>query len=459
MEESKNPSQLLTNEVAMPDYQFSTSSENISSNGGFSFVDRLLSSNAGMSRWDAVLPGGPQRRHGSEAVVRGMLLLMCAGCPNYADVEKFRDDCLFRAALGGRVPSEATLRQRLDALADAEWREVVDECVASQLTCARLTPVEVMPELPKLVPVDIDVSVLEDAASRKEGVSMTYHRVNGFAPIFAYAGREGYMVAAELRPGSQHSEKGAVEFLERTVGILKKAGHAPETLLVRVDSGHDAADFIGACLALGVHFIVKHNLRRESPEQLLDSIRYYEEPERCRPGKTIYRGIRSELKPAGLESFQGFLAVEAVERTSLADGQELLLPQVDLESWWTDLPCSVQQCVAMYHDHGTSEQFHSELKSDLGLELLPSGKFATNALVLGLAAIAFNCLRRIGQLALDATQFPEGRRAPARFRLRTVLLALIKVGCKLVNHARHWLLKFGRNCFNFLTMKEIYAKC
>ena len=30
--------------------------------------------------------------------------------------------------------------------------------------------------------------------------------------------------------------------------------------------------------------------------------------------------------------------------------------------------------------HGTSEQFHSEFKTDLDIEQLPSGKFATNAL-------------------------------------------------------------------------------
>ena len=208
-----------------------------------------------------------------------------------------------------------------------------------------------------------------------------------------------------------------------------------------------------------MHFIVKHNLRRESPEQLLDSIRYYETPEPRRPGKTVCRGIRSELAPAGLEGFHGFLAVEAVERTSLADGQGLLLPRVELDSWWTDLPCSVRQCAAAYHDHGTSEQFHSELKGDMGLGLLPSGRFGTNALFLGLATIAFNCLRRIGQLALDATPFRKPEDAPARFRLRTVLLDLVKVDCRLVRHAGRQILKFGTGCFNFLTMKEVYARC
>jgi len=66
---------------------------------------------------------------------------------------------------------------------------------------------------------------------------MSYHKVQGFAPIFCYAGREGFMVANELRPGSQHCENGAVEFLKRCVTIMTQAGYKAEELLVRVDSG------------------------------------------------------------------------------------------------------------------------------------------------------------------------------------------------------------------------------
>src|SRR5208337_3734266 len=61
--------------------------------------------------------------------------------------------------------------------------------------------------------------------------------------------------------------------------------------------------------------------------------------------------------------------------------------------------------------HGTSEQFHSELKSDLDLERLPSGKFATNALMLSLGLVAYNLLRLCGQTALaeNADLPPEAK--------------------------------------------------
>ncbi len=43
---------------------------------------------------------------------------------------------------------------------------------------------------------------------------------------------------------------------------------------------------------------------------------------------------------------------------------------------------SPAEVIRLYQDHGTHEQFHSKFKTDLDLERLPSGKFATNDCVL-----------------------------------------------------------------------------
>jgi len=438
--------------------KFTLSSEEISSNAGFSFVKRLLDSNSGMGLWDSQLGARFNAGYSTSAIVRSMVGMMAAGECDYASIDKFGGDFLFRRLVGGTAPSQETLRQRLGALALRDWQGVLDTCVAKLLGKATLTGIDVDGD--RLIPLDIDVAVLEDTASHKEGVEMSYHKVKGYAPIFCYAGREGYMIANELRPGGQHSENGAVGFLKRCVGIMEKAGHGAGTLLVRVDSGHDSGDFIKALDDLKVKYIVKRNLRKESPEQLLDSIRSYEEPVHPRPGKTIYRGIRSDRTPAGYPDYQGFMAVESAERTVLASGERLLLPSVELDSWWTNLTTDVRRCVELYHDHGTSEQFHSELKSDMGIELLPSGSLAVNSLVLGLACLAFDCLRFIGQTALGHEPAPadEGMRL-MRHRLRTVLLDYIKVACKAVRHAGCIFLNFGRGCFNFTILKKVYLAC
>ena len=71
----------------------------------------------------------------------------------------------------------------------------------------------------------------------------------------------------------------------------------------------------------------------------------------------------------------------------------------EVNTYWTNLP-GCDEVIALYHAHGTSEQFHSELKSDMGVEQLPSGKFCVNRLVLLCAMIAFKLLRTIGQQAI-----------------------------------------------------------
>lgn len=108
--------QRVKKQTTMSRNQYTLTSENISSNGGFSLVSRLLASNRSFSRWDNVRQGGPQQCHSNQSVVRCLTLMMCAGCSNYYDVEKFRNDCLFKSAVGAPIPSESTLRQRLESM-------------------------------------------------------------------------------------------------------------------------------------------------------------------------------------------------------------------------------------------------------------------------------------------------------------------------------------------------------
>ncbi|MDZ7690163.1 MAG: transposase [Balneolaceae bacterium] len=96
---------------------------------------------------------------------------------------------------------------------------------------------------------------------------------------------------------------------------------------------------------------------------------------------------------------------------------------------------------AFYQQRGTSEQFHSELKTDLDLERLPSGKFQTNQHILDLGMIAYNILRLLGQQMLATGQVPGRKAESARLRLRTVLNSLIYMAGRLVRHARRQILR------------------
>lgn len=71
----------------------------------------------------------------------------------------------------------------------------------------------------------------------------------------------------------------------------------------------------------------------------------------------------------------------------------------------------VDRHLKLYADHGTSEQFHSEIKSDMDMERLPSGKFETNQVILHLGALAYNILRIIGQQSIKGSDAPLKNKA------------------------------------------------
>lgn len=110
---------------------------------------------------------------------------------------------------------------------------------------------------------------------------------------------------------------------------------------------------------------------------------------------------------------------------------------------------------ALYCAHGTSEQFHSEIKTDMDLERLPSGKMDTNALLLNLGIFAYNVLRMIGQKSLEM-QSPLRKKAQRR-RIRTVIQNMITIAARLIHHARRTVLGFTEGNPWFFPLKEIYT--
>lgn len=72
------------------------------------------------------------------------------------------------------------------------------------------------------VPVDIDVTPFDNSKSNKEGVSCTYKGFDGYAPIMAYIGTEGYLVNLELRIGKQHCQKEIPDFLRETIELCRQ---------------------------------------------------------------------------------------------------------------------------------------------------------------------------------------------------------------------------------------------
>jgi len=436
------------------------SREEINSIGGISLIGGLFNSLKNLKKVDLMrmtkVKTGKIRHSGILKTIAGLFAL---GKNDYADVTPFRNDTFFCNCLKlSAVPSEETLRQRLNELAQAQ----------KVPTAIQLSNVELLKKVAcfgtektayrEYIPLDIDVSPLDNSGSNKEGVSWTYKNHDGYAPIFAYLGTHGYMLNCELRPGSQHSNKNALEFIRHSLDMVEELGIDLKTILVRLDSAHDSAEIVEELLKRSVAFIIKRNLRKESKEQWLSLARRVGESKSTREGKTVFTGEASHIKVAGREDLVPIFAVfEVIERTIDKYGQELLIPDVEVNTFWTILPDKAETVIGLYHSHGTSEQYHSELKSDLDFERLASGKFATNALLLLLAMLAFNALRLLGQSALKMKEILPRKFKVQRRRLRSVIQDLIYLACKRTRHSGSVFLKFGRYCPWFDVFRQLHA--
>ena len=296
-----------------------------------------------------------------------------------------------------------------------------------------------------LVPVDIDVTPMDNSKSKKEGVSRTYKGFDGYAPMMAYIGTEGYAINFELREGKQHCQKGTVEFLQETIKLCHKLTDKP--LLIRLDSGNDSIDNVAVLMDTGCFFIIKRNLRRESTDDWFEMAKqYFQNVNSPRDGKTVYIG--SDWKTVTSKQFNKEFTLrtgyEITERTIDKYGQFNLVPDVEVETWWTNLGDPDEEIIRLYHAHGECEQFHSEVKTDMDLERLPSGKFATNALILELGMIAYNILRMIGQGTIGE-RAPRQKRNVKRRRLRTVISNLIMMAGHVTMHARQLIIGLGKS--------------
>ena len=403
-------------------------------------------------------------------ILRSYVGLLVQGKSDFDAIENFRGDAFFKQALGIQLlPSSPTLRQRMDARAD-DLFDFLPTLIETLLTAAR-------PDYGVLpcgwLALDVDTFTMDNGDTAKDGVGRTYAGVDGYCPLAAYLGSHGFCLELALRPGVQHSASETQFNFERVIPMAQRLSAAgPKApILARLDSGFDSAALmreIESYNQAGVpqlDWLIKWNPRSSDVAALAerleaDATTLWEHP---RAGKRVTLW-EQELHIEGIERPLRRV-LRLTERTIDAQGQLLIEPKLTLDGWSTSLSAKqfdAKAVIALYADHGTHEQFHSEFKTDLDLERLPSGKFDTNYLVCELAALAMNILRLMGQAGLLGSDAPV-RHAAKRRRIKTVMQELIYRAGRLIEHGRRVILGLGANDRSAKAFQrlhgELFAAC
>ena len=402
----------------------------------------------------------PQIKNGD--ILLTYIGLLCQGKTSFDSVREFHaDPDYFKAALGisYAIPSSETLRQRMDMIGSSLRKDILQ----ANITMFKTIGVEPTALENGNVPLDLDVTPFDNSKTFKEGVSRTYKGFDGYAPMMAYIGSEGFLANTELREGKQHSQKGTPAFLRETLAMAHQLTEKP--LLIRMDSGNDAAENLGILIEDGSWFIVKRNLRKaEKKDEWLEKVQgCCKDIRHPRDGKTVYIGsswkdVSYKISDGEERSICMRIVYEVIERTIDKHGQFLLMPDIEVNTFWTNLGCSDDDIIGLYHAHGESEQYHSEIKTDMDVERLPSGKFDTNELVLELTVLAYNILRIIGQYSLKSRRAPKTKRPVKRRRIRTVISNLVLIAGHVTEHARQVVLALGRSNVWRHTFMDLYRQ-
>ncbi len=435
----------------MKQFEAIKSGSRIVAQAGLALVGKILEK-AGIRSIAESMPVSkehPQNTFSEGDVIVATIGKMCAGNTTFESIREYKGDTEFyQDALGiSGVISPERLRQRLNQCAGETADGLPFQDAVREMNMAVLfqgpSP---RPLKCGLIPLDIDVTPYDESKSHKEGVSRTYKNFDGYAPICAYIGLHGSFLNTEFRVGSQHCQKGTVDFLIKTIDLANRYTHGRK-LLVRMDSGNDAVANLAEIMKRGHYFIVKRNIRKESKEQWLALAEQYVEPEKLREGKFRYVGSTwKEIRYTELDGTPAEKKVrvvyEIIKRTIAGNGQIYLLPDVEVNTWWDNTGYAEEDVIELYHQHGTSEQYHAELKSEMNMERLPSGRFATNCLVHELSMVAYNVLRMLG-LELAGMECVPMRQKADRRRFRTVICNIIRIPARVLKSGRRMRLDVG----------------
>ncbi len=277
--------------------------------------------------------------------------------------------------------------------------------------------------------IDLDSTICETYGLAKQGARHHgYTGVRGYHPLLAVAAGTGDVLMARLREGRANTVRGAAHFLTETIGRVRAAG-ATGALTVRADSGFYAAAVVAVCRRMQVRFSItirQHAALRSRiealPEAAWTPIPYWIDGG-ADVAETVYTPFadQDDAVPVRL----------IVRRVRPTPGSQLaLLTLYDYHAFITDRDGETLTLEADHRRHAEIENAIRDLKYGVGLNHLPSGRFAANAAWLAVQVMAHNLARWTSRIALGETLVTTKT-------LRRRLFGLVG---RLTRSARRWTL-------------------
>lgn len=316
---------------------------------------------------------------------------------------------------------------------------------------------------PPVVILDVDVMIMDnDEAQHREGVTSTYKKVKGFAPLQMVWNR--VVVDAVLRAGHHHSNhKDTTEKMVRRIVVkIRNRYSSTVPIIIRQDSGYFDQKLFELFEKLGVGYLSGGKLYKDlkqvvasfDPETWRTYLNddqewhYVELGDRRQDWDRFRRVVFCRPTYENRQMLLDFSRPDTVIYTNLGMGGPI---DKSLKAAGAGHLLEAVSIIESYHDRGTDELVHRAFK-DFFDQRLPFKGFRQNTAYYYTALLAFALFEAFKQDVADIA-------IPKTVYATTFRRRFLDVAGKIVTHAGRTVLKVTQAVFERLKLDRLWLVC
>jgi len=357
---------------------------------------------------------GKNIQHEMTGLLRQSVYSRLGGYEDTNDADGLMKDPGMRAVIGERALEKAGAGETTVGRFEKEiLLEATNSGNLDEIIMKWIEKIDSVRGINKIV-LDIDSSESPVYGEQEESSYNGHFGLRCYHPLFVF-NQYGDCLKVKLRPGNVHSADGWKEFLEPVLRYYVDKGMEVK---LRGDAAFAIPELFELCEELGIDYAIRIKENRK----LSEKVEKYASRPVGRPGK----------KPLiKYKSFQYRAVSWEQERrivVKIEHHQGEFFPRIGYIV--TSLNRDNRRVVKFYNKRGTCEQWIKEGKYALNWTRLSCQGFMENEVKLKLFIMAYNLGNIFRTLVL-----PEGIKD---WSLRTIQLKLIKIGGRLIRHARYY---------------------
>lgn len=392
--------------------------------------------------------------HESDHVLNIAYNVLC-GNIRLEDIELHRQDAGYLNALGAEIIPDPTT-------AGDFTRRFTKEDIVTLIECINTARMRIWKEskrgLMEEAYIDVDGTIAKTHGECKEGMSMSYNGIWGYAPLIVSLANTKEVLSLVNRPGNRPSHDGCVEWIDRAIKLVKPharkicvRGDTDYSLTGHFDRWSEEVDFVFGMDASAVLKTRAEGLPKETWEERKRKPKYTvktqerDKPENVKEEIVKERGYKniclerehvSEFVYRPVKCKNSYRVVVLRKTLSVKEGQMRLFDDIRYFFYiTTKQDITAEEVVQLANGRCDQENVVEQLKNGVNAMKMPVRDLESNWSYMVMAALAWNLKAWFGLLMPNKARGTQIIKMEFRRFLNSLILIpsqIIKTGRKIV---------------------------